>query len=69
MLKNFILYGLKRVWKIGGSLFWVGLSLFGLGVLAWYTLHWGSGDRFGPVRLVNYFMPVTGWAIPGWSRE
>lgn len=62
MLKRSILSGLKLAWCGGLRLLWLGLSLFGLGVLAWYVLHWWSGDRFWPVRLVNYFMP---WLLVG----
>lgn len=75
MLKRSILAGLKLAWNGGVRLFWLGLSLLGLGVLAWYALHWWSGDRFGPVRLVNYFMPwllvglIPGLIIAGLARR
>jgi vancomycin resistance protein VanJ len=62
MLKRFILSSLKSIWNSGRRLFWLGMSFFGLGVMAWYGVHWWSGDRFGPVRLVNYFMP---WLLVG----
>lgn len=53
---------LKFCWRIGCRLFWVSWGIFGLGVTMWYTLRWWPGDRFMPVRLVNYFMP---WLLVG----
>jgi vancomycin resistance protein VanJ len=37
--------------------FWLGLWLFGLGVLSTYLLRWWPGDRLVPVRLLNYMIP------------
>jgi endonuclease/exonuclease/phosphatase (EEP) superfamily protein YafD len=37
--------------------FWLGLWLFGLGVLLTYLLRWWPGDRLLPVRLLNYMIP------------
>ena len=62
MLKKILVSLLKRCWNIGRGLFWLGLRLFGLGVLAWYVLRWWPGDRFLSVRLFNYFMP---WLLVG----
>jgi endonuclease/exonuclease/phosphatase (EEP) superfamily protein YafD len=62
MVKRLNISGLKLFWRTGCGLFWLGLSLFGTSVSAWYALHWWSGDRFWPVRLLNYFMP---WLLVG----
>jgi vancomycin resistance protein VanJ len=66
MGKNLIILVLKHLWNLINWLFWLGWGLFGLGVVTWYVLRWWPGDRFGPVRLFNYFMPwlLTG-LIPG----
>jgi endonuclease/exonuclease/phosphatase (EEP) superfamily protein YafD len=53
---------LKLCWRIACWIFWKGLGLVGLGLLAWYTLRWWPGDRFLLVRLFNYFMP---WLLLG----
>ncbi len=53
---------LKFCWRITCRLFWVSWGIFGLGVTTWYALRWWPGDRFLPVRLVNYFMP---WLLVG----
>jgi vancomycin resistance protein VanJ len=37
--------------------FWLGLCLFGSGVLLTYPLRWWPGDRLLPVRLFNYMIP------------
>ncbi len=48
---------LKQYWQLAIHLFWLGLSLFGLGLWLWSALRWWPGDRFWPVRFVNYIMP------------
>ncbi|MEW5958992.1 MAG: endonuclease/exonuclease/phosphatase family protein [Chloroflexota bacterium] len=57
MVKKFILLPIKCFWPASRRLFWGGLWLLGLGLLAWYPLRWWPGDSFWPVRLVNYMMP------------
>lgn len=57
MLNKSLVSLLGKCWNIGQHLFWLGVGLFGLGVLAWYMLRWWPGDRLLPVRLFNYFMP------------
>jgi vancomycin resistance protein VanJ len=52
----------KKIWRLVWLPFWVGLWLFGLGLLVWYPLRWWPGDRLLPVRLANYFMP---WLLMG----
>ncbi|MBE7467571.1 MAG: hypothetical protein DPW09_35635 [Anaerolineae bacterium] len=53
---------LKLCWRIACWFFWLSWGIFGLGVIMWYTLRWWPGDRFLPVRLINYFMP---WLLVG----
>ena len=62
MAKNLIILILKQLWNIINWLFWLSWGLFGLGVVIWYVLRWWPGDRFGPVRMFNYFMP---WLLTG----
>ena len=75
MLKSCVIWVVKHCWNIGRGLFWLGLRLFGLGVLAWYVLRWWPGDRFLPVRLFNYFMPwllvglIPGLVVAGLARR
>jgi len=49
-----ILEGLFRATRMA---FWLGLWLFGFGVLSTYLLRWWPGDRLLPVRWLNYLMP------------
>jgi len=49
-LKNGLLFTIRTI-------FWLGLWLFGAGVLLTYLLHWGFGDQLLPVRLFNYLTP------------
>lgn len=42
--------------------FWLGLWLFGLGILLSYPLRWWSGDQIFWVRLISYAMP---WLLVG----
>ena len=42
--------------------FWLGLWLFGVGLILWYPLRWWPGDKLLPVQLVNYFLP---WLLLG----
>lgn len=44
-------------WYMIRRIIWLGLWIFGLGLLVWYPMRWWPGDRFFAVRLVNYFMP------------
>jgi vancomycin resistance protein VanJ len=44
------------------SLFRLGLWFFGLSVLLGFFMRWWPGDRFLPVRFINYFMP---WFLLG----
>jgi endonuclease/exonuclease/phosphatase (EEP) superfamily protein YafD len=44
------------------NLFWLGLWIFGLGLLLWYPMRWRPGDSFLPVQLLNYVMP---WLLLG----
>lgn len=53
---------LKGLWGLFSYSFWLGLWLFGLGVLIFYLLRWWSGDQLLPVRLINYLMPWL-WVI------
>jgi endonuclease/exonuclease/phosphatase (EEP) superfamily protein YafD len=53
---------LKYGLAMGLRLFWSGLWALGLFLLLWYPLRWWPGDRFQPVRLLNYFMP---WLMAG----
>lgn len=62
MLNHFIILLSKQLWRLISALFWLGLWLFGLGVLFWYILRWWPGDRLLFVRLGNYFMP---WLLIG----
>ncbi len=62
MLASIFFLLLKRGWRLGWRLFWLGWGLFGLGVLAWYALRWWPGERFWLVRPFNYFMP---WLLVG----
>jgi endonuclease/exonuclease/phosphatase (EEP) superfamily protein YafD len=48
---------LKKAWQIAWRLAWLGLGLFGLGLMAGFAARWWPGEQFFPVRLVNYFMP------------
>lgn len=59
---HWIINFLKLCWRLISWLFWLSWGLFGLGVMLWYALRWWPGDRFLPVRLVNYFMP---WLLVG----
>jgi len=61
---SFIL--LKRLWHIGSVSFWLGLWIFGLGLLFCYFIRYWKGDIFFPVRLSNYLMPwMLAALVPG----
>lgn len=72
---HWIITFLKLCWRIACWLFWLSWGMFGLGVTMWYALRWWPGDRFLPVRLVNYFMPwllvglLPGLALAGVARR
>lgn len=57
MLQTLIITFLKELFYTIRTAFWLGLWLFGLGVLLTYLLHWWPGDRLLPVRLLNYMLP------------
>ena len=40
MVKNFIILPIRQIWRLARALVWVGLWLFGLGLLVWYFLRW-----------------------------
>jgi vancomycin resistance protein VanJ len=71
---NFV-FQARKFWKIIKRWFWGGWWLFSQNALIWYALHWWTGDRFLPVRLVNYFMPwllaglIPGLAAAGLARR
>lgn len=75
MTMKFIILTLKQLWRIIRWLFWWGWGLFGLGIVTWYGLRWWPGDRFWPVRLLNYFSPwlllglTPGLALAGLARR
>lgn len=48
---------LKQYWQLAIHLFWLRLSLFGLGLWLWSALRRWPGDRFWPARFVNNIMP------------
>ncbi len=48
---------IKNLWYLGQNIFWLGIWLFGLGILATYFMRWWPGDKFVFVRLFNYLMP------------
>jgi endonuclease/exonuclease/phosphatase (EEP) superfamily protein YafD len=58
MLKTLLI----QLLKVAINFFWLGLWLFGLGLLLWYPMRWQPGDRFFPVQLLNYMMP---WLLVG----
>jgi len=57
MLQTLITGLLKGLFYTLRTAFWLGLWLFGLGVLLTYLLRWWPGDRLLPVRLLNYMVP------------
>jgi len=57
MLQTLITTLLKGLFYTTRTTFWLGLWLFGLGVLLTYLLRWWPGDRLWPVRLLNYMIP------------
>ncbi len=52
----------KKLWRITFHLFWAVLWTFALSIVLLYSMRWILGDRFLPVRLLNYFMP---WLLIG----
>jgi len=62
MLQDLIITTLKGQGNIIRSFFWLGLWLFGLGVLLSYLMRWWPGERILTVRLTNYLMP---WLLIG----
>jgi vancomycin resistance protein VanJ len=75
MMINLLTLTLKRLWSILCWFFWLGWGLFGLGLATWFGLRWWPGDRFLPVRLLNYFMPwlllglLPGLSLAGLARH
>ena len=57
MLPPQIIAVLEGLFSAIRTAFWLGLWLFGLGVLWIYLLRWWPGDRLWPVRLLNYMIP------------
>jgi len=57
MLQTLITTLLKGLLCTIRAAFWLGLWLFGLGVLLTYLLRRWPGDQLLPVRLLNYIMP------------
>jgi len=53
-------------WQIISTSFWVGLWIFGLGLLFCYFIRYLQGDHLFPVRINNYLMPwMLAVLVPG----
>lgn len=53
---------IKPLWITSLRLVWLGLWLFGLGILLWLPMRRWPGDVFWPVQIGNYLMP---WLLLG----